>query len=313
MKGWRHFLSGLGVMFLALFSLYPVLAAAMGLLTTGILFVSTSMNVVLTTLCVAFYMMIPVGSFDHWFSTGAQLVRMLFPESTSRLLANIDETFQYYEKEHCERAIYMWHPHGLLSVSPAVHSTLHGHSRVACLSMFHTIPVVRDLYAYGRAIPAEYEKMKSVVETESISIVPGGVREMMVTKPREMRLILKGRKGVFKLALETGTPLVPILTYGENELFPPSDSQFLHELNKWLYTQFRIVVPIPSFTSLMNWIQLSESPLPPVRSYAGRPIAVKKTESPTDAEIDELRARYVRRLHRLFRETAPSGMHLHVE
>lgn len=300
-------------MFLALFSLYPVLAAAIGLLTTGILFVSTSMNVVLTTLCVAFYMMIPVGSFDHWFSTVAQLVRMLFPESTKQLLENIETTFQYYEKEHCDRAIYMWHPHGLLSVSPAVHSVLHGHSRVACLSMFHTIPVVRDLYAYGRAIPAEYSKMKSVVETESISIVPGGVREMMATKPAEMRLVINGRKGVFKLALETGTPLVPILTYGENELFPPSESTTLQELNKWLYSQFKIVLPIPSFTSLMNWIQLSDSPLPPVRSYAGRPVAVTKTESPSDSQIEELRTRYVKRLKRLFRETAPVGMRLHVE
>lgn len=81
------------MVFLALFSLYPVLAATVGLLTTGILFLSTSMNVVLTTLCVAFYMMIPPGSFDSWFATALSLIRMAAPESYDRLTENVRKTF----------------------------------------------------------------------------------------------------------------------------------------------------------------------------------------------------------------------------
>lgn len=41
---------------------------------------------------------------------------------------------------------------------------------------------------------------------------------MMQTKPGVIHIV--PRTGVFKLALETGTPIVPVLTYGENELFP---------------------------------------------------------------------------------------------
>jgi 1-acyl-sn-glycerol-3-phosphate acyltransferase len=34
---------------------------------------------------------------------------------------------------------------------------------------------------------------------------------------------IKKRKGIFKIALETGTPIVPFITYGECELFPENN------------------------------------------------------------------------------------------
>jgi 2-acylglycerol O-acyltransferase 2 len=64
--------------------------------------------------------------------------------------------------------------------------------------------------------------------TESVSVIPGGVRDMMTTTPGVIHIV--PRKGVFRLALETGTPIVPVLTYGENELFPAIHLSF----NEWL-------------------------------------------------------------------------------
>lgn len=57
---------------------------------------------------------------------------------------------------------------------------------------------------------------------------------MMESEPGTLRLVLKNRTGVFRMALETGTPIVPVLTYGENELFPSMDSPMLRTLNQWL-------------------------------------------------------------------------------
>ena len=84
-------------MILALLSLYPFLVAVVGFLTAGMLVISTSMNVVLTTLCIALYMMIPRGSFDHWFSSVGQLVQMMFPDSYGRIQTNLKKTFLFYE------------------------------------------------------------------------------------------------------------------------------------------------------------------------------------------------------------------------
>lgn len=301
-------------MILALLSLYPFLVAVVGFLTAGMLVISTSMNVVLTTLCIALYMMIPRGSFDHWFSSVGQLVQMMFPDSYGRIQTNLKKTFQYHEKAQPDRAFYLWHPHGLLSVTPFLHTFIQQRSKIVCLSFFHRVPIVRDLYHYIRAIPSDYDTIKTELEEGSVSIIPGGVREMML--PQEagvLRTIIKCRKGLFRLALETGTPLVPVLTYGEHELFPQVDSSLLTTLNQWMYSQFGLYIPIPSFTSLLNWVQLSETPLPPIRSVAGSPIPVEKVETPTQEQIEALKTTYCSALQKLFDETAPSGLRLVME
>ena len=133
---------------------------------------------------------------------------------------------------------------------------------------------------------------------------------MLPHTPGVMKIVLKDRTGVFRLALETGTPIVPVLTYGEQELFPQIEHPLLQMLNRWLYSQFGLYVPVPSLTSLMNWIQLSETPLPPIRSCAGTPIPVTKSLNPTVGEIEKLRATYVEHLQALFEKTAPAGLRM---
>lgn len=238
----------------------------------------------------------------------------MFPATTDRLIANLKETFQYIEASPPERALYLWHPHALLSLTPFFHTYWQKRSKVVCLNFFHRIPVVRDLYHYVGAIGSDYEPMKATLETTSVSVIPGGVREMMIPcTPGVLQVVLKSRSGVFRLALETGTPLVPVLTYGESELFPQIEHPLLKTLNVWLYSKFGLFVPIPSLTSLQNWVRLSESPLPPIQSFAGSPIPVEKTLNPTQEQIETLRETYIANLQTLFDETAPKGLKLVVE
>jgi hypothetical protein len=300
-------------MWLALFSLYPFLAVSIGFLTAGILVLSTGINVVLTTLCVALYMMIPIGSFDHWFSSVIQLVRTIVPDSFARLESNFDKTFEFYEKTRPERALYLWHPHGMLSLTPIIHTIRRKLGKIACVQFFHKVPIVRDMYHFVGSVPSEYSAMKNTLEKESLSVIPGGTREMMVSTSKTMRLILKDRTGVFKLALQTGTPIVPVLTYGEEELFPQLDMPILRSINQWFYSNWKFAIPFMSITSIANWLHLADSPLPPIRSYAGEPIEVAKILEPSMEQIQELRKTYCDNLERLFRETAPKRLKLEVE
>lgn len=299
-------------MIIAILSLYPVLASLLGLLTTGLLFFAGTSNLVLLALCILFYQAVPTGSFNPWFQSALNFGGQVFPESMDRFLRNVRLTFQYHEEKPPPRALYLWHPHGLMSMAPMVHCVGDRHSRLASLSVFHRMPVVRDLYAFVRSVPSDYTTMKTVLENESLSVTPGGVREMMRTEPGVLRLVIADRKGVFRLALETGTPIVPVLTYGELELFPVMDYPMLRALNAWIHSQWGWVFPTPSLTGLRNWLQLAEAPLPPIRSYAGPPIRVAKQE-PSEEAVSELRARYIRRIRNLFRKTAPAGLRLVVE
>jgi len=238
---------------------------------------------------------------------------MTFPKYLEKLENNIDETFQFHEKKRPERALYLWHPHGMLSLSPFIHVIRKGLGKIVSAPIFSKIPIVRDVYYYAGSIPSDYSVMKSQLEKGSISVIPGGTREMMDCQPRTMKLILKDRTGVFKLALETGTPIVPVLTFGEDETFPQLDIPILRSINQWLYSQWKIAIPFMSLTSVANWMHLADSSLPPIQSYCGETIEVPKTPEPSMEQIQELRKKYLTSLEALFQDKAPRGMMLEVE
>ena len=49
--------------------------------------------------------------------------------------------------------------------------------------------------------------------------ISGGAAEALNAHPGEHVLILNKRKGFIKVALETGAQLVPLYSFGENEVF----------------------------------------------------------------------------------------------
>ncbi|MCJ1242686.1 diacylglycerol O-acyltransferase 1 [Varicellaria rhodocarpa] len=49
----------------------------------------------------------------------------------------------------------------------------------------------------------------------------GGASEALLAAPGTMDLILNKRKGFVRVALTTGAHLVPVLSFGENDLFDP--------------------------------------------------------------------------------------------
>jgi 2-acylglycerol O-acyltransferase 2 len=58
----------------------------------------------------------------------------------------------------------------------------------------------------------------------SILIVPGGAREALDCHPGTNRLTLNRRKGFVKVALTNGASLVPIFSFGENDIFLQVDN-----------------------------------------------------------------------------------------
>jgi 2-acylglycerol O-acyltransferase 2 len=176
-------------------------------------------------------------------------------------------------------------------------------------------PVIKDFAKYANVIPADFEVMKkNLEEGNSVSIIPGGVREMMTTTDeKNIRLVLKNRKGIFRLALLTGRPLVPLITYGESELFPPVESTFMNMLNTIAYSTFKIAMPITSFTAIQNWIELYYRPLSLVTTHTGKAIEVEKTETPTDEDISVLREKYINAVKSLFDETHPKEYTLTID
>jgi hypothetical protein len=201
--------------------------------------------------------------------------------------------------------IFVWNPHGLISVSSALFNSLrvchhpnYKPNHTVALSMFHYIPVISDIARYSGVIPSDYGSIKkTLLKNESVSVMLGGVREMNLADPRKMVLYIKKRSGIFKIAAETGTPLVPVITYGENELFPRSDNWVVEQMNAWLHSTFGLSIPVPSWTSLLHWFEVSYRPLKPIPTYVGHPV--------TDKDPGVLKEKYIAAVQTLFDKTSP--------
>jgi 2-acylglycerol O-acyltransferase 2 len=149
-------------------------------------------------------------------------------------------------------------------------------------------------------IPSDYHLMKTTLESNhSISVAVGGMREMLGDE-----FIVKRRRGIFKMALETGTPIVPVISFGEQKLFsivevPKAIQDFLEP--------YDICICIPTLQSVRKWLGLLQSPLKDsIISVVGSPIPVSKIAEPTEEDISKLREQYTTALKELYEKENPS-------
>lgn len=301
--------------FLAWAYLWPVSAGVLFVALVGLL----TINAVVSLALLAFYYSLPAPLVDDVVGWIVNSAREKFGHYFEKVETHLQSTFQMVGAEKIvQPSLLLWHPHSLLSVAPTLHCSFKIHdleSKLASHSIYHAVPLIRDFARYSGIIPAEYEVMKKTLEDgSSLSVIPGGVREMMTTKDEKtVRLTLNNRRGIFRLALTTGTPIVPLLTYGESELFPPVESTLLNIINNLTYAWFGLAIPLTSLTAIQNWIELYYRPLSPVVTHVGNPVEVEKVETPSEEDISTLRDRYIFCVKELFAETSPEGYTLSVE
>lgn len=211
-----------------------------------------------------------------------------------------------------ERGIYCFHPHNSFSVSYFFHTLTHltknpvkGKSTVA--NAWYWFPWGSEILEGMNGVPNRYLEMKKVLENkENLFVIPGGISEMnLSTNTKDIKILLKKKRGIFRLALETGTPLIPVITYGEEELYELAKIPGRRFLEK-----FGIGLPIPSLKTI--WKLAANSIETPVKTIIGSEIPVKKVEVVTEVEINQLRKKYIEGLQELFDKTKPPGYTLEV-
>lgn len=155
-------------------------------------------------------------------------------------------------------------------------------------------------------------------------VMVGGAQEALNSRPGSYHLILKKRKGFIKLALETGSSLVPIFSFGEVDLFdqlanPPGSllRKFQDTFKKltgvspivpigrgFLQSSYGLIPQSHPITTLGIYLQICLK-LFIILIYfcsipVGAPIDVTKIESPTKDDIEELHSEFCKALSDLF-------------
>lgn len=98
-------------------------------------------------------------------------------------------------------------------------------------------------------------------------------------------------------------PIVPVISFGENELFTQarhSPDSFIRKFQQQVKRLFTFTLPIFHGRGIF---QYSFGVLPyrqPIHTVIGKPIKFEKNETPTKEEIDELHTKYLTSLTELF-------------
>ncbi|ETN69683.1 diacylglycerol acyltransferase [Necator americanus] len=229
------------------------------------------------------------------------------------------------------------HPHGIIAMAVFANFATNGTDKnhkfpgirfsVCTLTSNFKTMIRRELLLLMGMIDASKESIEYVLNSpetgRAVVIVIGGAEEALDAHPGYHMLTLKSRKGFIKEAVKTGAYLVPVYSFGENEVF---EQVRFRNVSYWL-TQlqslrvFQVENPKGSAVRrFQSWVkrfggyslpffhgrgifQLTFGYLPfrrPIDTVVGVPIPVERTVNPSQQQIDELHQIYIEKLDELF-------------
>lgn len=137
----------------------------------------------------------------------------------------------------------------------------------------------------------------------AITIVVGGARESLDAQPHSLRLVLKRRKGFVKMAIRTGADLVPVLSFGENDLFDqlePDEHPKIHRFQLLVKKFLGFTIPLFHARGIFNYDVGLMPYRRPLNIVVGRPVRVAQNPKPEQEEIDRVHEEYVQELERIW-------------
>ncbi|CAN9501743.1 unnamed protein product [Ophioblennius macclurei] len=210
------------------------------------------------------------------------------------------------------------HPHGIMSVGAfscfctkncGFEELFPGlRSHLAILAGLFRIPVMREYIMGAGLFPVSKASLKHLLSKRgkgnAVVIVIGGAAESLESAPGVNTVVIKHRKGFVRLALQYGADLVPVYSFGENDLFQQvifSEGTF----GRKLQDLFKNVMGFSPCLFLGERFGL----LPyrrPVTAVVGSPIAVPLRVRPTEEEVDHYHQLYMEGLAKVFQENKVS-------
>nr|CAD7257111.1 unnamed protein product [Timema shepardi] len=169
------------------------------------------------------------------------------------------------------------------------------------------LPVTRELALSCGSCSSSAESMGYLLSRpgggHATVLIVGGAAESFYCRPGSYRIILRRRKGFIKLALKHGTPLVPVVSFGETDLYDQVSNPEGSWL-RWVQDQFRKVFGIAPIIPIgRGFFQYSFGFIPrrcPVFTVVGRPMEVEKIPDPSRQQVDEVHQRFTDHLLAFF-------------
>ncbi|KAI4531925.1 hypothetical protein MG293_018439 [Ovis ammon polii] len=212
------------------------------------------------------------------------------------------------------------HPHGIIAVGTVCNFATEGTGlsqvfpglrfSLAVLNCLLYLPGHREYFLSCGACSVNRQSLDYVLSQSQLGravvIVVGGANEALYAVPGEHCLTLRNRKGFVRLALRHGASLVPVYSFGENDIFrvkafaPDSWQHLLQVTSKKLLSFCPCIFWGRGLFSAKSWGLL---PLArPITTVVGRPIPVPQCPQPTEEQVDHYHTLYMKALEQLFEE-----------
>eukprot|EP00457_Paulinella_chromatophora_P005789 gb/GEZN01005806.1/.p1 GENE.gb/GEZN01005806.1/~~gb/GEZN01005806.1/.p1 ORF type:complete len:376 (-),score=30.51 gb/GEZN01005806.1/:622-1674(-) len=212
--------------------------------------------------------------------------------------------------------LFGYHPHGVISVgimgnflteATGFHELFPGiRCHVMVLNWLVRIPFSRELFMRLGVCSANKDCGNHILKSgpgESLLIAIGGAQEALDARPGTLTLTLSGRFGFIKMALENGAHLVPVLSFGENDLFgqvtADKGSWFRH-IQDSVQHFFKFSMPMFHGRGIFNYDVGFMPYRRPCITVVGKPILVPLTPHPSNEQVRIYHELYVQALKDLY-------------
>ncbi|XP_029985778.1 2-acylglycerol O-acyltransferase 2-A-like isoform X1 [Sphaeramia orbicularis] len=177
------------------------------------------------------------------------------------------------------------------------------------LPFWFRVPLFREYIMCGGLVSSSKSSLGHLVsrpEGGNVAVLAvGGAPEALDARPGALTLQILNRKGFIKLALKHGAQLVPVFSFGENELFDQMENptgSALRRLQNRLQSIMGVALPLFHARGVF---QYSFGLMPyrqPIHTIVGSPISVSLTPSPDSSDISRLHKLYLQSLTDLFEQ-----------
>ncbi|MPC29016.1 2-acylglycerol O-acyltransferase 1 [Portunus trituberculatus] len=215
------------------------------------------------------------------------------------------------ELDPSKNYIMGYHPHGILSAGAFCNFATEGTNfsknfpgftpHLLTLEGHFLLPFYREFFMASGAVSATRESMDYLLGREgtgrALCLVVGGAKESLDCHPGEVCLHLSKRKGFCKMALRHGASLVPMFSFGENEIYDQvanPEGSLIRRFQNFLQS---IIGLAPCLFIGRGIFQYSFGIVPfrkPIYTVVGTPIDVPQVKMPTKEQIVALHEKYVK-------------------
>lgn len=212
--------------------------------------------------------------------------------------------------------VFGYHPHGIIGIGAIATfaSEATGFSdlfpgikpHLLTLTNNFTIPIYREWLLSLGVCSVSKESCSNILRAgpgSSITIVVGGAAESLSARPGTADLTLRRRLGFIKVAIQHGASLVPVFSFGENDIF----NQMANEKGTTIYaiqskfqSIFGFTLPLFHGRGMLNYNVGLFPYRRPMTVVFGRPIHTEKCAKPSIGEVMRVQEAYIDELTRIW-------------